>query len=351
MAYTPRVWVDRAVATPNLYTKTGETASEVTLVAKPGTITQAGTPINAAAMNQLETGIQAAAANADKANTTILASPNLNTLTATGRYYCTTPTNLPLAGLNFYVDVININGGTSSVYCMQVAYSGADNRIWTRRNLNGTWTAWTQVSNETNTLGNGTNVNDIAVSGRFWANATCTNTPIVSTDFFIDHIQLDVNWARQTAYEFSTNRAWTRTKVIGVWTPWVALHQTFMVPSDTVIMSLPTEKATGVSVTVERFTVKHTGKYRLKGEYKAGGTVGSSTTIAAYVNGDRQAGFVQTTSQTYSAFSFDLEVVVTQGDFVNIQIQAGSTGYIRNVTLCGTEVYDNPFANVAAYLI
>lgn len=59
MAYSPTVWTDRAVSTPNLYNKTGETSTQVTLIAAPGTVTQAGTPINATNMNKLEAGVAA----------------------------------------------------------------------------------------------------------------------------------------------------------------------------------------------------------------------------------------------------------------------------------------------------
>jgi hypothetical protein len=67
MAYTPTGWVDRAVATPNKYTKSGETSTSVTLIQDPGAVTQTGTPINATNMNKMEQGIQAAASTADTA--------------------------------------------------------------------------------------------------------------------------------------------------------------------------------------------------------------------------------------------------------------------------------------------
>lgn len=69
LSYVKTLWQDRAVATPNTYTKSGETGTEVTLVPKTGTVTQAGTPINAARLNNMETGIagalQAGALNSD----------------------------------------------------------------------------------------------------------------------------------------------------------------------------------------------------------------------------------------------------------------------------------------------
>lgn len=55
--YVKTTWQDRAVSTPNKYTKTLETSGSVTLVADPGTVTQAGTPINATALNNMEAGV------------------------------------------------------------------------------------------------------------------------------------------------------------------------------------------------------------------------------------------------------------------------------------------------------
>jgi hypothetical protein len=57
MAYTKTTWTDRAVQFPGRYLKSGETTGAVTLVESPGTITQAGTPVNAANMNNIETGL------------------------------------------------------------------------------------------------------------------------------------------------------------------------------------------------------------------------------------------------------------------------------------------------------
>lgn len=57
MTYSRTTWTDRAVQFPNKYTKSGETTTDVTLVANPGTVTQAGTPINATNLNKIEQGI------------------------------------------------------------------------------------------------------------------------------------------------------------------------------------------------------------------------------------------------------------------------------------------------------
>lgn len=58
MPYVPTTWIDRAVATPNKYTKSDETSTEVTLIQEPGTITQSGTPLNATNLNKIETNLQ-----------------------------------------------------------------------------------------------------------------------------------------------------------------------------------------------------------------------------------------------------------------------------------------------------
>lgn len=65
MAYTVTTWLDRVVSTPNKYTKSLESAGSVTLVADAGTVTQAGTPVNATNLNKIEQGISNVAITAD----------------------------------------------------------------------------------------------------------------------------------------------------------------------------------------------------------------------------------------------------------------------------------------------
>lgn len=55
MGYNKTIWKDRAVQFPNRYAKSGETSGEVTLVSSPGTVTEAGTALNAGNLNKLET--------------------------------------------------------------------------------------------------------------------------------------------------------------------------------------------------------------------------------------------------------------------------------------------------------
>jgi hypothetical protein len=57
MAYTKTVWVDRVVQYPTKYTTTGSVPGDIVLTANPGTITQAGTPVNATNLNKIETAI------------------------------------------------------------------------------------------------------------------------------------------------------------------------------------------------------------------------------------------------------------------------------------------------------
>lgn len=57
MTYSKTTWSDRVVQYPYRYSKTGETSLEVTLNASPGTVTTAGTAVNATNLNKLETGV------------------------------------------------------------------------------------------------------------------------------------------------------------------------------------------------------------------------------------------------------------------------------------------------------
>ena len=58
MIYTKTKWEDRVVQYPNRYAKSGETSTEVTLAASPGTVTQQGTPLNAANLTKIENAIE-----------------------------------------------------------------------------------------------------------------------------------------------------------------------------------------------------------------------------------------------------------------------------------------------------
>jgi len=57
MAYTKTVWVDRVVQYPTKYTTTGSVPGDIVLTANTGTITQAGTPVNATNLNKIERAI------------------------------------------------------------------------------------------------------------------------------------------------------------------------------------------------------------------------------------------------------------------------------------------------------
>lgn len=130
MAYTPTVWQDRAVATPNNYTKSNETSTAVTLVQNAGTITQAGTPVNASNLNKLENGVQAVATKADAAvirggdtMTGALSVPTLNGTNAGGAGFD--------IQTNGAMDVIMFRGvsGIRFDHTTMDIYSGG-NKVW-----------------------------------------------------------------------------------------------------------------------------------------------------------------------------------------------------------------------------
>lgn len=56
MAYTPTTWTDRNVQYPRRYTD--ELSNVKTFTPNEGTISNAGTAVTAAVMNNIETGIQ-----------------------------------------------------------------------------------------------------------------------------------------------------------------------------------------------------------------------------------------------------------------------------------------------------
>jgi hypothetical protein len=89
MAYTKTNWVDRSVQYPNRFTQ-AVNGSLVTLNPSPGTVTQAGTPITATALNNLETQYEKAVADCVKksgdtmsGNLDVLGRTTTNTLKVT----------------------------------------------------------------------------------------------------------------------------------------------------------------------------------------------------------------------------------------------------------------------------
>ncbi|CAH1230659.1 hypothetical protein PAECIP111891_06713 [Paenibacillus allorhizoplanae] len=119
MAYTKTTWLDRAVQFASRYTKSGETSTEVTLTASPGTVTQAGTPANAANLNKLEQGVADAHVTADAAVPKTLGvmrrtppTTNLNDAIAPGIYLLGT-------------DATYTNG-VGMDYCTLTVHSSAD---------------------------------------------------------------------------------------------------------------------------------------------------------------------------------------------------------------------------------
>jgi hypothetical protein len=60
MAYTPTTWKDRSVEKPRTYNEVANGDGTITLNPSPGTIYEAGTPVNAANMNKIEQGVAAA---------------------------------------------------------------------------------------------------------------------------------------------------------------------------------------------------------------------------------------------------------------------------------------------------
>lgn len=54
MSYTKTEWKDRVVENARTYTVQNNTGGTITLIPAPGTVTEEGTPVNAANMNKIE---------------------------------------------------------------------------------------------------------------------------------------------------------------------------------------------------------------------------------------------------------------------------------------------------------
>lgn len=79
MAYAKTTWKNRVVQNPNTYLQQQNADGTVTLVPKEGTVTEAGTPVNAVNMNHIEDGIS----SIDAANSIYSAGGTANAITVT----------------------------------------------------------------------------------------------------------------------------------------------------------------------------------------------------------------------------------------------------------------------------
>lgn len=145
MAYTKTTWVDRVVQFANRFTKSNETSTSVDLVANPGTVTTAGTPLSAANLNKIETGIFDAFTQMNTAGigTSAPAAADLNTIpinSASGFYTANSTTlNKPAA-----VDgsVIHIARDSRP---SQIFFDHVNNDIYYRGYTSSGWQAWVSV--------------------------------------------------------------------------------------------------------------------------------------------------------------------------------------------------------------
>lgn len=119
-------------------------------------------------------------------------------------------------------------------------------------------------------------------------------------------------------------------------------HVTYYVPSDNVLLSLPTER-TGVS-SYKQFNIAMPGKYRIKGEYKSSVSGNSAAANLRYGLTPGSAGSgsgdsISTSSDTYATFSIDTPFLPGNSIIILIIVASGAPIMsMRNVTLCGDPV-------------
>lgn len=144
MAYTKTTWEDRVVDKPRTYTTQNNADGTITLIPQTGTVHKAGTPVNAANMNKIETGVAEAHNVLDSAFVSrgvLPVNANWNNYLTNGAYKAESVaahSNHPNIGDWLLLDV-----STGENFTTQVATNCIDGRS-RRRILNGgwDWTPW-----------------------------------------------------------------------------------------------------------------------------------------------------------------------------------------------------------------
>jgi hypothetical protein len=114
MPYTKTDWKDRIVQKPQTYTMVTNPDGTVTLTPAPGTVTQEGTPLNAANLNKIEDGVAKALTAAGE--NVHLARSNTITIAAgaTSDFVVNFPVGLFTTSPN--VDYSLVNGDIDGLY-------------------------------------------------------------------------------------------------------------------------------------------------------------------------------------------------------------------------------------------
>lgn len=130
-------WTAREGTGLNRFTKAGETSSEVLLTPAPTAITEAGTPFNVDAMNNIDD--------------TLVQLSNLNIITdiatiptsGTGVYYASSATGAPVSGYVMY----EYKGEAAAGVLIAKPLSANVGQVWERRRYGSAWTTkWMLVS-------------------------------------------------------------------------------------------------------------------------------------------------------------------------------------------------------------
>jgi hypothetical protein len=153
--YVRTTWQDRQVQNPMNFTATGTAAAtqggSIVLTPNEGAVTQTGTPLTAATMNNIEQGI--VDLNNNKMDlgafglggkSIDIAGQDLNTLSATGWYSGYNLINYPPDSLSAvgYIEHIEYRGAG---YCTQRYVSGLSTlQVFFRRKINGVWEPWSK---------------------------------------------------------------------------------------------------------------------------------------------------------------------------------------------------------------
>jgi hypothetical protein len=154
MVYSKTDWKDRIVQKPLTYTMQQNADGTITLIPVPGTITQEGTPVNAAYLNKIEQGLIDAhngqMYKLTKDDGKMLILPNgtdLNTVFDTGIYYANVTTiNNPFNN-NVVLEVMRYSDTTTTQRA--TAMNTATPNVWTRHCSNGTWGVWFKIQSLT----------------------------------------------------------------------------------------------------------------------------------------------------------------------------------------------------------
>jgi hypothetical protein len=304
----------------------------ITLVPAPGTVTEAGTPVNAVNMNKLEQGVENAQDAAETAQVTadaalpkaggtlagnLIVSANnpsiqLSDNNSANGMYLGADDNAPFFGTSTNSDLrLIVNSSEFGRLKTNGDMLIGANKVWHAGNDGfGSGLQADTVPGYGIGVHISSSISDFdstVLSGNYYANSVAANAPAAGYDWSLIVVSFSSSYVTQIATAWNTGVTYTRVKFSGTWGGWRPVGNSIMVASNTVRESQATQYDATTDVTarftlVYKFIPKGTGEIVVDAELQS--TVATGRLFLVSASATRKYLLTGTDGQAGAPYSF-----------------------------------------------